>query len=127
MQKKLLNAGVCFAITLMAGFGTTANAQQSKTLEEVKIKNEESFSYVKSLIAQNFDFTNPELKPGDANALLKFEVGDNGKIVNVKAEGRDEEFNKEIVHSLSGIIYRAPFKNSPYVYVVPVNLHLATR
>lgn len=126
MKKNVLTAALGFAITLMAGFGTTVNAQSAKTIEEVTIRNEENFSYLKNLLQQNFDYTHPDLKEGLSKAVLKFEVSDNGKITNVKAEGRNEEMNREIVNALKGILYRASFKSSPYVYVVPVELQLAS-
>lgn len=125
MKKITATLALGFAITLTAGLGSTVKAQSTKDIETVNIRNAESFSYVKNLLQQNFDYTNPNLTPGDAQSILKFEVDKNGKIIKVRAEGKNAELNKGIENALTGLLYRAPYKSSPYVYVVPVNLQLA--
>lgn len=54
----------------------------------------------------NFDFTNQDYKQGIVNSEVKFDIAENGKIVNVRSKGDCKNVSKEIENVLSHLQYK---------------------
>jgi hypothetical protein len=77
----------------------------------------------------NFDFTNPDYKQGVVNSVVKFDISEKGKIVNVHATGDCKNVNKEIETVLSDLPYKIDRKKltenmMAYTFVMPVKVDI---
>lgn len=117
-----------------AGIMNNAKAQSTNnnTIEEVLINKNDAFAEIRNLLVQNFDFTNSDYKEGIVNSEVKFDIAENGKIVNVRSKGECKNVSKEIENVLSHLQYRIdPDKLSQNMiassYVMPVRLDINNR
>lgn len=117
-----------------AGIMNNAKAQSTNnnTIEEVLINKNDAFAEIRNLLVQNFDFTNSDYKEGIVNSEVKFDIAENGKIVNVRSKGECKNVSKEIENVLSHLQYRIdPDKLSQNMiassYVMPVKLDINNR
>lgn len=128
MKNILKKAAGTFAFLLIAGFSAQANAQNSNMIEEVKLNNQDGFGQLRQLIADNFDYTNPNLSEGVNKSVIKFDVNKEGKISNVHAEGRCKYVSKELETVLKDLTYKFDKdKAMPFTYVMPVEVAIASR
>lgn len=121
---------VCGLVTLM----NTAKAQatNNNTIQEVQLNKADAFSEIRSLLMDNFDFTNSDYKQGIVNSEVKFDIAENGKIVNVHSKGDCKNVSKEIENVLSKLQYRVDSKklNENMIastYVMPVRVDINNR
>lgn len=91
----------CMAITNMANAQTSNN-----TIQEVQLNKNDAFNEIRNLLISNFDFTNSDYKQGIVNSEVKFDVAENGKIINVHSKGDCKNVSKEIENVLSKLQYR---------------------
>ncbi len=128
MKKTAIKTAV-LGILLFLGFSGSLQAQHTNSLiEEVRISNKDGFTQLRNIIAQNFDFTDPQLTEGTTNSLVKFNISTDGKIENVRADSRCRAINKNLESALSGLHLR--FKGQrerPVTYVMPVEIAIASR
>lgn len=128
MKKTAIKTAV-LGILLFLGFSGGLQAQHTNSLiEEVRISNKDGFTQLRNIIAQNFDFTDPQLTEGTTNSLVKFNISTDGKIENVRADSRCRAINKNLESALSGLHLR--FKGQrerPVTYVMPVEIAIASR
>jgi hypothetical protein len=128
MKKTAIKTAV-LGILLFLGFSGGLQAQHTNSLiEEVRISNKDGFTQLRNIIAQNFDFTDPQLTEGTTNSLVKFNISTDGKIENVRADSRCRAINKNLENALSGLHLR--FKGQrerPVTYVMPVEIAIASR
>ena len=117
-----------------AGIMNSVRAQSTNnnTIEEVLINKNDAFAEIRNLLVQNFDFTNSDYKEGIVNSEVKFDIAENGKIVNVRSKGECKNVSKEIENVLSHLQYRIdPDKLSQNMiassYVMPVKLDINNR
>lgn len=117
-----------------AGIMNSVKAQSTNnnTIEEVLINKNDAFAEIRNLLVQNFDFTNSDYKEGIVNSEVKFDIAENGKIVNVRSKGECKNVSKEIENVLSHLQYRIdPDKLSQNMiassYVMPVRLDINNR
>ncbi|WP_312089563.1 hypothetical protein [Chryseobacterium sp.] len=109
-----------------------AQSTNNNTIEEVLINKNDAFAEIRNLLVQNFDFTNSDYKEGIVNSEVKFDIAENGKIVNVRSKGECKNVSKEIENVLSHLQYRIdPDKLSQNMiassYVMPVKLDINNR
>jgi hypothetical protein len=121
---------VCGFIAIM----NTAKAQtaNNNTIQEVQLNKNDAFSEIRNLLMANFDFTNSEYKQGIVNSEVKFDIAENGKIVNVHSKGDCKNVSKEIENVLSKLLYRVDSKklNENMIastYVMPVRVDVNNR
>lgn len=121
---------VCGYITIM----NTAKAQttDNNTIEEVQLHKNDGFNEIRELLIDNFDFTHADYKQGVINSEVRFEIADNGKIVNVHSKGDCKNVSKEIENVLKGSYYPAGRKKSDnammaYTYVMPVTIEINSK
>ena len=122
MKKIISKIVATFAVLLFVGI----NAQQ-KTIEEVNLKGD-NFKELKTLIQNNFDYTNPNLQEGTTDALVKFEVAENGAIKNVHAASKCKHAALEMEKVMQELIYK--FRNERLyskTYVMPVTIAIASK
>ncbi len=115
----------CFLI--LAGLFTNINAQEAGLIKEIKITSKENFSELRNLIAQNFDFTNPNYEAGKVDGIIRFEVAQNGKLENVKVESNNQNINtdlKDLINSLHITMKDGTDKNQ--IYSMPVSVMIAS-
>ena len=128
MKKTAIKTAV-LGILLFLGFSEGLQAQHTNSfIEEVRITNKDGFTQLRNIIAQNFDFTDPQLTEGTTNSLVKFNISTDGKIENVRADSRCRAINKNLESALSGLHLR--FKGQrerPVTYVMPVEISIASR
>lgn len=128
---------ILLATFIIFGFTSvinTAKAQtkESNTIEEVLINKNDAFAEVKKLLVQNFDFTNSDYKEGIVNSEVKFDIAENGKIINVRSTGDCKNVSKEIENVLSHLQYRINSEklNANMLassFVMPVRLDISNR
>ncbi|MXS72784.1 hypothetical protein [Chryseobacterium binzhouense] len=123
-----------FIIFGFASIINTANAQtkESNTIEEVLINKNDAFAEIKKLLIQNFDFTNSDYKEGIVNSEVKFDIAENGKIINVRSKGDCKNVSKEIENVLSHLQYKIDSNklNANMLassFVMPVRLDISNR
>lgn len=117
-------------LVLLVGFASNVKGQQN--IEEVKVIAGDGFTELRQLLNDNFDFTKIESTEGSVKTQVNFNVGKNGKIVNVKALGDSPEVNTEIENVLNHLLYKL---NSDRVnttllatnYVMPVEVFITKR
>jgi len=128
MKKKLIYILGTLGILAVSGVATTAKAQTSNVLQEVKLNPNDGFNELRNLVIQNFDFTNPDLSEGKINSEVKFEVSENGKIDHVSVNGDCKYVNKELQDVMTHLLYR--FDDSSKMnksYVLPITVFIASR
>ncbi|MFP3590910.1 hypothetical protein [Chryseobacterium sp. SIMBA_038] len=116
---------VCGSISVM----NTAKAQNtnSNVIQEIQLNKSDMLSEVRSELIDNFDFTNYEYKQGIVNSEVKFEVSENGKIMNVHSTGDCKNVSKEIENVLTNLKISGKKLNenmTAYTYVMPVTLEI---
>lgn len=122
-----------FALGLTAIAGNVkAQTTSNNTIQEVQVGKNDAFNEIRSLLIQNFDFTNSDYKTGIANSEVKFDVNENGKIVNVHSKGDCKNVSKEIESVLSHLQYKidANKLNENMIassYVMPVRVDIDNR
>lgn len=133
MKNKIQIIAVCFFIFAGMAATNTAKAQttDSNTIQEVKLYKNDGFNEVREILMDNFDFTASDYKQGTVNSVVKFEVAENGKIVNVHSQGDCKNVSREIENALKGSYYNGSRKKSAasadmmaYTYVMPVTLEI---
>ena len=129
---KNLLSGLAFGcvFTFMASVNT-ANAQEINKIQEIQLKND-GFNTFRSLISQNFNFSNEELPLGVTNSNVKFDVLADGKIANVHAKGQCKDVDKALEEVIAGMLYRLdttkigmPMASASYV--MPVSVEITER
>ncbi|SEW13470.1 hypothetical protein SAMN05421841_1207 [Chryseobacterium wanjuense] len=111
----------------------TAKAQTSNNMiQEVQLNKNDAFNEIRNLLMANFDFTNSDYKQGVVNSEVKFDIAENGKIVNVHSKGDCKNVSKEIEKVLSSLQYRVDSKkiNQNMIastYVMPVRVDINNR
>lgn len=122
-----------FALGLAAIAGNVqAQTTSSNTIQEVKLNKNDAFNEIRSLLMDQFDFTNSEYKEGIVKSEVKFDVAENGKIVNVRSKGDCKNVSKEIVNVLSHLQYKIDARklNENMIassYVMPVTVDITHR
>ncbi|WP_263603073.1 hypothetical protein [Chryseobacterium sp. PET-29] len=121
---------VCGLVTLM----NTAKGQatNNNTIQEVQLNKADAFSEIRNLLMDNFDFTNSDYKQGIVNSEVKFDIAENGKIVNVHSKGDCKNVSREIENVLSKLQYRIDSRklNENMIastYVMPVRVDINNR
>lgn len=111
-----------------AGITSNVSAQDSNLIKEVNISKNDAFSELRNLVAQNFDFTNPNFTEGDVNSVVKFEVAENGKIDKVQVNGDCKHVSDELKSVMNELMYKFdnPQKLSQ-IYVLPIKVSIASR
>lgn len=117
--------GICMSMN-------TSNAQtiDSNIIQEIHLNKNDTFSKIRNELIDNFDFTNYEYKQGVVNSEVKFDITENGKIVNVHSTGDCKNVSKEIENVLSNLkINRKNFNENiiAYTYVMPVVIEIDNR
>lgn len=127
-----------FVIALFV-FGLTAVINNAKaqttygnTIQEIQLNKNDAFNEIRNLLMANFDFTNSDYKQGVVNSEVKFDIAENGKIVNVRSKGDCKNVSKEIVNVLSHLQYKIdPAKLNENMlassYVMPVKVDINNR
>ncbi|PJJ67017.1 hypothetical protein [Chryseobacterium geocarposphaerae] len=128
---------ILIASFLVCGFITALNtakaqATNNNTIQEVQLNKNDAFSEIRNLLMANFDFTNSDYKQGIVNSEVKFDIAENGKIVNVHSKGDCKNVSKEIENVLSKLLYRVDSKklNENMIastYVMPVRVDINNR
>ena len=108
---------------------TKAQTTSNNTIEEVQLKKNDAFNDLRNLLMDNFDFANYDYKQGIVNSEVKFEVAENGKIVNVHSKGDCKNVSKEIENVLSKMYFKVDRKKlnenmMAYTYVMPVTVEI---
>lgn len=122
-----------FALGLTALAGNVkAQITSNNTIQEVQLNKNDAFNEIRNLLMDNFDFTNSEYKQGIVNSEVKFDVAENGKIVNVRSKGDCKNVSKEIENVLSHLQYkinpsRLNEKMIASTYVMPVRVDINNR
>jgi len=116
---------VCGFISVM----NTAKAQttNSNVIQEIQLNKSDMLSEVRSELIDNFDFTNYQYKQGIVNSEVKFEISENGKIMNVHSTGDCKNVSKEIENVLTNLKISGKKLNenmTAYTYVMPVTLEI---
>ena len=128
---------IVIASFLVCGFVTVMNNAKAQTtnnntIQEVQLNKNDAFSEIRNLLMDNFDFTNSDYKQGIVNSEVKFDIAENGKIVNVHSKGDCKNVSKEIENVLSKLQYRVDSKklNENMIastYVMPVRVDINNR
>ncbi|MCI3936011.1 hypothetical protein MQX03_02295 [Chryseobacterium aahli] len=122
-----------FALGLTAVAGNVkAQTTSSNTIQEVQLNKNDAFNEIRSLLMDQFDFTNSEYKEGIVKSEVKFDVAENGKIVNVRSKGDCKNVSKEIENVLSHLQYKIDSRklNENMIassYVMPVTVDITHR
>lgn len=117
---------------LVCGFISVMNTAKAQTtndnvIQEIQLNRNDMLSEVRSELLDNFDFTNYEYKQGIVNSEVKFEVSENGKIMNVHSTGDCKNVSKEIENVLTNLKISGKKLNenmTAYTYVMPVTLEI---
>lgn len=128
---------IFIASLLVCGFMAVMNTVKAQTtnnntIQEVQLNKNDAFNEIRNLLMANFDFTNSDYKQGIVNSEVKFDVAENGKIVNVHSKGDCKNVSKEIENVLSKLQYRIDSKklNENMIastYVMPVRVDINNR
>lgn len=122
-----------FAVGLTAIAGNVkAQTTSNNTIQEVQLNKNDAFNEIRNLLIANFDFTNSDYKQGVVNSEVKFDIADNGKIVNVRSKGDCKNVSKEIESVLSHLQYKIdPSKLNQNMiassFVMPVRVDINNR
>ncbi|PKF75843.1 hypothetical protein [Chryseobacterium sp. PMSZPI] len=109
-----------------------AQATNHNTIQEIQLNKNETFNDIRNRLIANFDLTNPDFKQGTVNSVVKFDISQNGKIVNVHSTGDCKNVNKEIETVLSELDYRVDRKSLnenmvAFTYVMPVTVEISNK
>ncbi|WP_312075971.1 hypothetical protein [Chryseobacterium sp.] len=133
MKNKIQIFAASIFMFAFAAMFNSAKAQiaNDNTIQEVKL-NKDAFNEIRNLLMANFDFTNQDYQQGVVNSEVKFDVAENGKIVNVHSKGDCKVVSKEIEKILSNLQYRIePSKLNDKMlassYVMPVRVDINNR
>lgn len=129
---------IWIASFLACGFMAVTNTAQAQTssnntIEEIQLsKNNDTFNDIRNKLIENFDLTNSDYKQGIVNSVVKFDITDKGKIVNVHSTGDCKIVSKEIETVLSELDYRVDRKKLnenivAYTYEMPVTVEINNR
>ncbi|ATN05427.1 hypothetical protein CRN76_08455 [Chryseobacterium indologenes] len=128
---------IIMAAIFVCGFATVSNtvkaqATDHNTIEEIQLNKNETFNDIRNKLVENFDLTNTDYKQGTVNSVVKFDIADNGKIVNVHSTGDCKTVSKEIETVLSELDYRVDRRKLSdnmvaYTYVMPVTVEINNR
>lgn len=122
-----------FAVGLMTLTNNIkAQTISNNVIEEVQLNKKDAFTDIRSLLMDNFDFTNEGYKLGVVNSEVRFEISKNGKIVNVHSKGDCKNVSKEIENVLTHLLYKVDVKklNENMIastYVMPVTVDISNR
>ncbi|KQS92499.1 hypothetical protein [Chryseobacterium sp. Leaf394] len=108
MKNKIQIFAASLFVFAFASIFNTAIAQISSdnTIKEVQLAKADAFNEIRNQLMANFDFTNQDYQQGIVNSEVKFDVSENGKIINVKSKGDCKVVSKEIEKILSNLHYR---------------------
>lgn len=117
---------------LVCGFISVMNTAKAQTtndnvIQEIQLNRNDMLSEVRNELLDNFDFTNYEYKQGIVNSEVKFEISENGKIMNVHSTGDCKNVSKEIENVLTNLKISGKKLNenmTAYTYVMPVTLEI---
>ncbi len=128
ISKITLRAAVVMAV---AFFGTAA-AQESNTIQEIRLSNQDGFNEVRNQLISNFDFTNPNLSEGTVNSEVAFTVEENGKLTNIHAKGDCKYVSEELESVMKNLLLKVnPEKlagnSMATIYVLPVSVKINNR
>lgn len=127
---------IFIASFLICGFMAVTNtvkAQSSNnTIQEVTVNKNDAFNEIRNLLMANFDFTNQDYKQGIVNSEVKFDIAENGEIVNVRSKGDCKNVSKEIENVLSHLQYKvdtAKLNENMLAssFVMPVTVDISNR
>lgn len=127
---------IFIASFLVCGFMAVTNtvkAQSSNnTIQEVTVNKNDAFNEIRNLLMANFDFTNQDYKQGIVNSEVKFDIAENGEIVNVRSKGDCKNVSKEIENVLSHLQYKvdtAKLNENMLAssFVMPVTVDISNR
>ncbi|MFP7654990.1 MULTISPECIES: hypothetical protein [Chryseobacterium] len=107
-----------------------AQTTDGNVIPEIQLSKNDTFNKIRKELINNFDFTNYEYKQGVVNSEVKFDITENGKIVNVHSTGDCKNVSKEIENVLTNLkINRKDFNNNiiAYTYVMPVTVEIDNR
>ncbi|MCJ7932071.1 MAG: hypothetical protein MUW56_00135 [Chryseobacterium sp.] len=134
MKNKIQILVASFFVCGFAAVMNTIKAQitDHNTIQEIQLNKNETFNDIRNKLEANFDLTNPDYKQGTINSVVKFDISENGKIVNVHSKGDCKSVNKEIETVLSELDYRVDRKKLSenmvaYTYVMPVTVEIHNR
>jgi hypothetical protein len=134
MKNKIQIVIASFLVCGFAAVMNTAKAQttNNNTIQEVQLKKADAFNEIRNLLMANFDFTNSDYKQGIVNSEVKFDIAENGKIVNVHSKGDCKNVSREIENVLSRLQYRVDSKKLTEnmiasTYVMPVRVDISNR
>ncbi|TXF78963.1 hypothetical protein [Chryseobacterium sp.] len=121
-----------FGIAAFLAFGCLANTVKAQetgnTIQEVQLISNDDFLELKNLIAQNFDFTDPDLTEGVTQSVVKFEISQSGRLKNIHADGNCKYVSKNLENAMNGLQYKFKAnKKRPFTYVMPVEVSIASR
>lgn len=122
-----------FALGLTAIAGNVkAQTTSNNTIQEVKLNKSDAFAEIRSLLMDQFDFTNSDYKQGTVNSEVRFDVSEKGKIVNVRSKGDCKNVSKEIENVLKHLQYKIDARklNENMIassYVMPVRVDIDNR
>ncbi|CAD7814535.1 hypothetical protein CHRY9390_02821 [Chryseobacterium aquaeductus] len=119
-------------LTAIAGNIKAQTTSNNNMIEEVQLNKNDAFNEIRSLLMDQFDFTNSDYKEGIVNSEVKFEIAENGKIVNVRSKGDCKNVSKEIENVLSHLQYKldASKLNENMIassFVMPVRVDISHR
>ncbi|PWN71681.1 hypothetical protein C1631_003410 [Chryseobacterium phosphatilyticum] len=125
---------IVMASLFVCGLVTVSNIVKAQTtdhntIEEIQLNKNETFTDIRNKLVENFDLTNTDYKQGTVNSVVKFDIADNGKIVNVHSTGDCKSVSKEIETVLSELDYRVDRKKLSenmvaFTYVMPVTVEI---
>jgi len=107
MKKIQIFAASVFVFAFAVMFsGVKAQISSNTALTEVQLNKADAFNEIRSQLMASFDFTNQDYQQGIVNSEVKFDVSDDGKIINVQSKGDCKVVSKEIEKILSNLHYR---------------------
>ncbi|WP_415327422.1 hypothetical protein [Chryseobacterium sp. MMS23-Vi53] len=126
---------IVIASVFLCGFAsivniTKAQVTNNNVIEEIKLNKTDAFTDIRNELLNNFDFTNYEYKQGIVNSEVKFDINENGKIVNVHSTGDCKNVSKEIENVLTNLKIKQKKLNEnaiAYTYVMPVTVEIDNR
>ncbi|SIQ32735.1 hypothetical protein SAMN05880574_11055 [Chryseobacterium sp. RU37D] len=133
MKNKIQILIASFFVCGLMAITNTAKAQNSNNMiQEVQLNKNDVFNEIRNLLIANFDFTNSDYKQGIVNSEVKFDIAENGQIVNVHSKGDCKNVSKEIEKVLGSLQYRVDRKkiNQNMIastYVMPVRVDINNR
>lgn len=129
MKNKIQIFVVSFLVGGCISLINTIKAQNinNNVIEEVQLNRNETLNEIRSELIGNFDFANYEYKQGVVNSEVKFEIAENGKIINVHSTGDCKNVSKEIENVLTNMKVKPNKINKDtlaYTYVMPVTVEI---